>query len=553
MRYTELILDAFSMKQGLDCKSVDCLGKALRNRSTLSILFQQNAIRKGESVAILFIDITSAFYRIIRQHVISVRGDARGPQELFRSLKLPPESFVEFALLLQQTDALEKAQAPAHLKAMFEEFFSSTWFVVRGDTAVVQTRKGSRPGDAFADLVFSFALTKLLRQAFDMIRSEIPDIGIWWDGTENIVLVASQSQWLPPLVPIWADDIAIALQDKSPIDLIQKVRKVTAVVFERLIAGGLMPNLQAGKSEILIDLRGPGSVQLRRQLLQVGNILSVPSAFGVFEVKLVGAYTHLGTWIQTGAGISKDAHDVLSRYRSQIFCNRGLSFERKQQFFGSWVLSTMMFNAAVWKPRNKRQETQLHNALFRLYRRCAAMHFGQKALKWSAIQLYEFTGFLQPGPLLVLSRLRYAGQLFRSIQPHLWALLQNSQQWKNQFEADLPWFGQYCPELQLLQQYHTSWMDFLQKIRSSVSRWKSWIRRAQNRCLAHVRVLAEWHGYQEMRLHEIGTSPPAEVQKGHYCLCCEKIIQQKSGPGRACFQSSRTCSRSTTLCLRSTV
>ena len=236
---------------------------------------------------------------------MSVKGDARGPQELFRSLKLPPESFAEFASLLQQTDALEKAHAPAHLKAMFEEFFASTWFVVRGDTAVVQTRKGSQPGDAFAGLVFSFALTKLLRQAFDMIRSDVPDIGIWWDGTENLVPVASQSQWLPPLVPIWADDIAIALQDKSPIDLIQKVRKVTAVVFERLIAGGLMPNLQAGKSEVLIDLRGPGSVRLRRQLLQVGIFLSVPSAFGVFEVKLVGAYKHLGTWIQTGGEFPK--------------------------------------------------------------------------------------------------------------------------------------------------------------------------------------------------------------------------------------------------------
>ena len=215
----------------------------------------------------------------------------------------------------------------------------------------------------------------------------------------------------------------------------------------------------------------------------------------------------------------------------------------------------MVFNAAVWKPRNQRQETQLHNALFRLYRRCAAMHFGQKALKRSAIQLYEITGFLQPGPLLVLSRLRYVGQLFRSIQPHLWALLQNSQQWKKQFEADLTWFGQYCPELQLLQQYHTSWMDFLQVVRSSGSRWKSWIRRAQNRCLAHVRILAEWHGwhekiYQEMRLHEIGISSPAEVQKEHYCLCCEKNIQQKikSGSGRTCFQSTRTGSRSTTLC-----
>ena len=91
----------------------------------------------------------------------------------------------------------------------------------------------------------------------------------------------------------------------APEMLIHKIQRVTAVLFENLLAAGLTPNLKKGKSEILMDLRGPGSLAIRRDLLSQENLLCVDSRYGPFELNLVGAYKHLGTWLQVGAGIQK--------------------------------------------------------------------------------------------------------------------------------------------------------------------------------------------------------------------------------------------------------
>ncbi|CAK9070771.1 unnamed protein product [Durusdinium trenchii] len=250
----------------------------------------KEAIASGDSYAILFVDISNAFYKVVRQHVVTPADDDRGARELFGSLGLPLQAFCEFQELLRQPDALEAAEVPQHLKALFREFFTSTWFMIRGDHVVTQTRKGSRPGDAFADLVFSFALTKFVQRALDQLQMEFNDLGIWWNGEKTIYPEGDFHVDLGPLTPIWADDLAFAVRDCAPEMLIHKIQRVTAVLFENLLAAGLTPNLKKGKSEILMDLRGPGSLAIRRDLLSQENLLRVDSRYGPFELHLVGAY-----------------------------------------------------------------------------------------------------------------------------------------------------------------------------------------------------------------------------------------------------------------------
>ena len=240
------------------------------------------------------------------------------------------------------------------LKALLREFFTATWFMIRGDQAVTHTRKGSRPGDAFADLVFSFALTKFVQRAFEQLQVEFNDLGIWWNGEKTIYPQGDSCIDLGPLTPTWADDLAFAVNGSDPEHLVHKITRVTSILFEHLLAAGLTPNLKKGKSEILIDLRGQGSLAVKRRLLLQDNLLQVESRFGTFELHLVGSYRHLGTWLQVGAGIQKDisckfalAHDVLTRYKSQLFCNRGLDFPQKKQYFVSLVLSTVMYSTTL--------------------------------------------------------------------------------------------------------------------------------------------------------------------------------------------------------------
>ena len=145
-------------------------------------LFQQAAQQKKTSTAFLFIDVSNAFYRLVREHIVCDGSSQRTPVELFRALNLPDECFEEFAAMLAQPAAIDSSSAPDRVKLLFQEFYRNTWFVVRNDPAVVQTRRGSRPGDSFADLCFSFALTKILQSAINEVKDVYPELSIGWDG-----------------------------------------------------------------------------------------------------------------------------------------------------------------------------------------------------------------------------------------------------------------------------------------------------------------------------------------------------------------------------------
>lgn len=171
-----------------------------------------------------------------------------------------------------------------------------------------------------------------------------------------------------------------------------------------------------GKTELLLDLRGPGSLAIRRQITRDEYTTEIPSNHSEYKLRVVGAYKHLGTWLQTNGGFARDvamkfaiAHDVMTRFRSQIFCNRGLDLQHKRQFLHSMVLSVVIFNAAVWEPHTARQKSQIDRAFFCLFRRFAVNHFGKRALHWNATQLYSQAGLPSPTAVLTIARLRYLG------------------------------------------------------------------------------------------------------------------------------------------------
>lgn len=59
------------------------------------------AIKKQHSCAFLFIDVQSAFYRLLRRHLITSQQDTRGLQELFRSLNLASPPLCQLVLINQ--------------------------------------------------------------------------------------------------------------------------------------------------------------------------------------------------------------------------------------------------------------------------------------------------------------------------------------------------------------------------------------------------------------------------------------------------------------------
>ena len=88
-------------------------------------LFQTSNCSHGHSVCILFVDVQNAFYKLVRQHIVSSQGDQRALLDLFNELRLPAGSVDEFLELCKSNRPLIQLMHHPSLKASFVNSRSS--------------------------------------------------------------------------------------------------------------------------------------------------------------------------------------------------------------------------------------------------------------------------------------------------------------------------------------------------------------------------------------------------------------------------------------------
>ena len=514
---------------GLEGQSIAQASHALR-------LFHTSALREGESCAFLFIDIQSAFYRLLRQHLIECAQDARNTAELFKSLGLPSEAFLEFQELCSSAPALDSSTASPFLKSLFQEFYSTTWYSVEGTPVLTQTRRGSRPGDSFADICFGFVLCKILRRTQQQLVADFPFLQMTWNGSCCPHTSLQNNCTLGPLMPIWADDVALAVRHQNASVLLDVLPKIAAQVLHSLAAAGLRPNLKPGKTEIVVELRGPGSLRAKRQWMEMGHQLHLQSPLLDQPLRAVYCYKHLGTYIQQGAKLTKDlsvkfavAHDTFTKFRAQIFNNRSLKLKTKVQYFKSLILSTITFSCAIWEMETKRQKTQMQKGFHRLYKRLTWSHFGHHAKEWSFDHVRATLELPHPDDVCREARLRYIMQLVRHGQPHTWALIQLQGSWFAQVRQDLEWLQAFCPEHDIPTGEPDDWWKAEDWALHHPRQWKRVIRKAVARAVNyHTRIYdwKSWHAEIQGRLLLKGFGQPEMPQKSDsfWCLACKKVF-----------------------------
>ena len=447
-------------------------------------LHQSVAHQTGKSFAVLFVDVSNAFYSLIRRHIVGSAADTRNAYALFKDLHLPEDAWIEFEQLLALGPAIDASEVDVFTKAMFRQFYENTWFQMRGSEMIVHSRRGSRPGDTFADVCFGFAMAKILKPVFSRLQMSRPEIvvsggGILGPGANNAI-----QHELGIVAPIWADDLAVSFMVRQAIDLLQVAGEVAGAIFDALFVAGLVPNLKKGKSELLVDIRGKHSVQVRKDLCASNYEIPTASSFVQDKLRVVGDYKHLGTWMQRRQNHDKEfrtkfaqAHNVLTRYKTQIFGNKLMQWS---QFFESLAMSVISYNAAVWNLATARERQHFQKGLFKLYRRAAILHFGAQAMHWGQAKIFVELELLRPEVLLTQARLRYLGHLAAKGQELFWAMVQTEQVWWTLIQTDFEWLRSFCPT-EPCPCPTREWNDFADYVCEAPMRWKSLIKRAVRR------------------------------------------------------------------------
>ena len=121
--------------------------------------------------ALLFFDLKAAFYQVIRQTLVDTRGSDEELLKLFSHLQLPPAALAELRDKLSQVLLLEAAGVSSHSRALVTDLFQGTYFRLTCDSVLTLTRRGTRPGDPAADLLFAFTLSAYLESATKAMRT----------------------------------------------------------------------------------------------------------------------------------------------------------------------------------------------------------------------------------------------------------------------------------------------------------------------------------------------------------------------------------------------
>ena len=122
--------------------------------------YQAGHIGRGNSVAVIFLDLREAFHKVVRPLVHGGDLSDEHIAAVMQSLALDPSHFAELRKYLCADSRLQDAGASPWAAAVVKEFQTDSWLTVGSGLAVAET--GTRPGDALADIVFSFLFSAVL-------------------------------------------------------------------------------------------------------------------------------------------------------------------------------------------------------------------------------------------------------------------------------------------------------------------------------------------------------------------------------------------------------
>ena len=301
------------------------------------VSFQRVAKAYGLSCSLLFVDVRSAYYRVVRQRLLGQQlGDA-AVCDLLHTMRVPAEA-LSAVLQWAKGDSLTPLLSP-HQRRMLEALFHAPCFLLRGMAKPFFSQCGTRPGDSLADALFSIVFADCLAE----LRMRL--------GAEDLLLGPTASE---AAHPTWADDLAVPVCG-PPAGIGHKSRRLCQVVHETLGARALDLNYAAGKTELLTTWTGVGARKAKVGLLGKSDSLDF-TAFGkARQVRLTVCYTHLGTKICDGMQCTADlrakAAKALANSRplaKHVLRRQDLALHHRRRLVSALGLSVLGYNTAIW-------------------------------------------------------------------------------------------------------------------------------------------------------------------------------------------------------------
>lgn len=341
-------------------------------------LFMSLASSRSESFGVLFLDIKSAYYRVIRQLLTSRGNDMDSIERVMQYFELgasDPNALMD--VIAERAEELQ-GRMERKQELLLEEMMSSTWFTSSKRDELLESLAGSRPGDGLADITFGLIFQKITRVVMSNLKEAL--------GVEDTprhqafdAMTGPPEECEPPrlLEVVWADDLAIAYRSADASRIENDMQVIVGEIFRECFKHGMVPNLKKGKTEILIVPQGPGSKRVRMDLFGTGEpsitVEDVPEDFQ--RVRIISQYRHLGTRVHVGTKLMAEikasmgqAWTAYRKMRRQIFQNRLLGLSKRITLFRSLIMPTFEYDLGTWGPLQQGEFKYFSKRLYSFYK-----------------------------------------------------------------------------------------------------------------------------------------------------------------------------------------
>ena len=344
------------------------------------------------------------------------------------------------------------------------------------------------------------------------------------------------------LGPVWADDLAVMVDDESPQAVLQKTQAIAGAIFDHFALAGMDVNLGTSKTEIVLSLRGTGAPTLRKELFRHATpMLEVHTIrLGTLHVRLVKKYKHLGTVFSQGGKMVPEirqrvgqAQAEFRRHRKKIYNQQALAPERRIQLFRAFIMSGLQYNIAIWPPLDKQEFTHFSNGLMSLYTSLAFAIWGERTFQWRDEKVLTSLSMPSPMELLRTARLRYLQHIAVKGDGHVWTILHSEEQWLRMVDADLQWLREQVPWRVPQVDPRDDW-DPWKQVMLDGAKWKNLVQKAGLHAELQRRKESDWYDWHRELLEMLATESlwskvaTTETIGYHACLKCRMRFNTKA-------------------------
>ncbi|CAE7680575.1 unnamed protein product, partial [Symbiodinium sp. CCMP2456] len=496
----------------------------LCSRSILSFARSQTL-----SAGLLFVDLASAYYAVIRETILGGGLADKPLAEIAGALGLTDEDLQVLHHYVAREPILQQQSADPLLTDLARQLHQQTWFVLAEDSHIVETMRGTRPGGTLADALFNVLFERVLaRRASPALSESFPLVP--WDGVRTpfpVDLADAPRMRITDIV--YADDLCTPVVCAHPAQLRQTISAVTADTMDVLAPHALRANLGPAKTAAVVAPVGAGSRQARHEMFVTlrGRAPVWPESKGVLWLDLVPRYRHLGSLVSYDGRMGPEVRHRLAlaassfrEGRRKLFACQQIPIARRAALLRSHVLSVLLAGAGSWPILQKQDWSAFSGGVLGMYRQLLGLR-ATGAWNLTTHQLLARVGLPSPAALLNAERLRFLGQLIRSAPDQVWALLAWNVPYRDGLRCAGAWFHSLMYNTCCLGPIEQDWPSWSRLLGDQPGKWKGLLKRAEACDVEIARLRASFDSaVRALWVPEQPTltSPLAGMEHG--CLIC---------------------------------